>query len=198
MEEEGTKLHSNIPETTRQKELELNSEERRLANFIEFIGEKRGNQALGKALQETERKVEALQKELNGLHLSRDKTVQASPIEWIKAGLALLGDVLEQNTAQSAQALRHVLGPKKGEPTYPEIGKPNYVAHGSIIALAIIEPMLNSKSMDNGSNLCQWWARKERIRTFAEIPFQIDFHQLGKRSLYQELAATALHLTQLA
>ena len=37
----------------------------------------------------------------------------------------------------------------------------------------------------------------ERIRAFAEIPFQIDFHQVGKRHLYQEIAVTALHLKQL-
>ena len=37
-------------------------------------------------------------------------------------------------------------------------------------------------------------ARTERIPTFAEIPFQIDFHQVGKRPLYQEIAATATWL----
>ena len=36
-----------------------------------------------------------------------------------------------------------------------------------------------------------------KIPTFAEIPFQINFHQVGRRPLYQEIAATALHLQQL-
>ena len=40
-------------------------------------------------------------------------------------------------------------------------------------------------------------ARKEGIRSLTEFPFQIDLHQVGKRSLYQEFAATALHLKPL-
>ena len=38
-----------IPETIRIKESELQAEERRLANFVEFIGEGRGSKALAEA-----------------------------------------------------------------------------------------------------------------------------------------------------
>ena len=62
-----TQLYAHIPETTRTKEAELDAEERRLANFVDFIGEGRGSQAFGKALVETERRVEALREELDGL-----------------------------------------------------------------------------------------------------------------------------------
>ena len=54
VEEEIGTLYSSIPETMRQKKVELHSEERRLANFIEFIAEGRGSRALNKALEETE------------------------------------------------------------------------------------------------------------------------------------------------
>ena len=33
----------------------------------------------------------------------------------------------------------------------------------------------------------------ERIQTLSEIPFQVDFHQVVKQSLYQEIVVTALH-----
>ena len=49
---------------------ELVAEERRLANFVDFIGEGRGSQALAKALVETERRVEVLREELDGLRRS--------------------------------------------------------------------------------------------------------------------------------
>jgi uncharacterized protein with GYD domain len=67
VEAEVAKLYAHIPETVRTKEAELDAEERRLANFVDFIGEWRGSQALGKALVETEGRVEAFREELRGL-----------------------------------------------------------------------------------------------------------------------------------
>ena len=52
---EVAKLSEHLPATIRIKESELSSEERRLANFVDFIGEGRGSQALANALIETER-----------------------------------------------------------------------------------------------------------------------------------------------
>jgi hypothetical protein len=75
------KLAEHVPENIRVKEAELGSEERRLSNFLDFIGEGRGSQALAKALVETERRVEALQEELEGLRRSRTKMFQLPPIE---------------------------------------------------------------------------------------------------------------------
>ena len=46
-------------------------------------------------------------------------------------------------------------------------------------------------------DLKTWWAWTERIRALAEVPFQVDFHQVRKQPLCQEIAATALHLKQL-
>ena len=138
-------LYSDIPESIRRIEIELNSEERRLSNFIEFIGEGRGSRALAKALEDSECKVNALYAELDGLRQTRNKVFQAPPVDWIEARLAELRDILERNTAQSAQTLRQVLGPIDMETTYPEIGKPYYIAHSSINTLAIIDKPANSE-----------------------------------------------------
>jgi hypothetical protein len=82
------KLAEHLPENIRVKEAELGSEERRLSNFLDFIGEGRGSQALAKALVETERRVEALREELEGLRRSRTKVFQLPPIEWIEERLS--------------------------------------------------------------------------------------------------------------
>jgi hypothetical protein len=55
VEEEVTKLYAHIPETIRMKETELSAEERRLANFLDLIGDGRGSKALGQALVEAEK-----------------------------------------------------------------------------------------------------------------------------------------------
>jgi hypothetical protein len=71
VEEEIAKLRSDLPDTLRLKEAELSAEARRMANFVDFIGEGRGSQALAKALVETERRVESLTAEVDGLQRSR-------------------------------------------------------------------------------------------------------------------------------
>jgi DNA invertase Pin-like site-specific DNA recombinase len=58
VEEQIAKLRSDLPDTLKLKEAELSAEQRRLVNFVDFIGEGRGTQALAKALVETERCVE--------------------------------------------------------------------------------------------------------------------------------------------
>src|SRR5690606_22509272 len=117
VEAEVAKLYAHIPETVRTKEAELGSEERRLANFVDFIGEGRGSQALGKALVETERRVEALREELEGLRRGSEKVFQAPPLEWIEERLAGMQQVLERRTERSAMLLRALLGKIELEPT---------------------------------------------------------------------------------
>jgi hypothetical protein len=42
-----------------------------------------------------------------------------------------------------------------------------------------------------------WWARSQRIRTAAELPFEITLFQAVEAPVYQRIAAWALHLRQL-
>jgi hypothetical protein len=81
VEEETTKLRSAPPDTLKLKKAELTAEQRRMANLVDFIGEGRGSQALAKALVETERRVEALSDEVDGLRRSREKIFRPPPIE---------------------------------------------------------------------------------------------------------------------
>jgi len=46
VEEEIAKLRSDLPDTLKLKETELTTEQRRLANFVDFIGEGRGSSGL--------------------------------------------------------------------------------------------------------------------------------------------------------
>jgi len=148
---------SDLPETIRLKEAELASEERRLANFIEFVGEGRGSRALGQALVETERRVEDLTEDLKRLRSPREKVFRAPPIEWIRERLDRLQDVLERNTGPSALLLRQFLGPIRLEPVAVDIGRPHYRAVTSINTLALIETEPDSQGGEPGSNSLRWW-----------------------------------------
>ncbi|MDQ6779158.1 MAG: recombinase family protein [Actinomycetota bacterium] len=140
VEEEIVKLRSDLPDTLKLKEAELSAEQRRLANFVDFIGQGRGSQALGKALVETERRVDALGDEVEALRRSREKVFQPPPIEWIKDRLESVHEVLAHRTARSAQTLRDLLGPIRMELVTPDIGRPFYRAVTTLDALALIEP----------------------------------------------------------
>ena len=159
VESEVRSLYSHVPEKIKLAETELNAEERRIGNFVDFIGEGRGSEALAKALAETERRVAVLREELEGLRLSGDKVFQAPPIEWIESRLEELTDLLKRQTGESAMVLRRFLGQIRLEPTEGDIGRPYYVAQTSIDALAVLEPSNAKNRRDGGSNSSRWWSR---------------------------------------
>jgi len=84
-----TTRHSDLPDTLKLKE--LSAEQRRLANFVDFIGEGRGSQALGKALVETERRVESLTDEVDALRRSDEKVFQPQVGGFPRLGTACEG-----------------------------------------------------------------------------------------------------------
>ncbi len=169
VEEEVKKLYAHIPEAIRMKETELGSEERRLANFLDFIGDGRGSKALGQALVETERRVAALREELNGLRRGCEKVFQAPPVEWIDERLSQLRELLQRRTGQSALILRRLLGPIRLEPTRPDIGRPYYVAKSSINTLAVLDNSMVCDGPDDGSNSLRWWRRRESNPIWAKF-----------------------------
>ena len=95
VEKEVAKTYSDVPNLIRQKKHELSSEKRRIANFVEFIAEGRGNQTVGKALQESENKAKILEMEIDGLRRSCNKVFQSPPIEWVKERLSQIQQLLE-------------------------------------------------------------------------------------------------------
>ena len=157
VEEEIKKLCSHVPEQIQTKEIELANEDRRLVNFIEFIAEGRKSEALSKALEETEKRVNALQAELNGLRNARDRLFETPPIEWVEAKLENVKTLLQKNFAQSGEALRQFLGPITLKAVYPDIGKPYFVAKSSIDTIALLENTPSEKDTDGGSTTLRWW-----------------------------------------
>jgi len=161
VEEEVVRLRSDAPETIRLRAAELGAEERRLVNFLDFIGEGRGSRALAQALSETERKVETLREEVDGLRRASDKVFRAPPVEWIEERMTKLGSVLEQRTPRSALLLRELLGPIRLEPVPVDVGRPYYRALTSIDALALIETPSEGDPPEGGSNSLPKWRRWE-------------------------------------
>ena len=119
------------------------------------------------------------------------------PIDWIEEKLTELSDVLEQNTAQSAEALCQVLGQIRMEATYPETGKPYYTAHTSNDTLAIIDKPAYSESSQKSSDTLRWWARSQYRRTLYQLPLQITIYDPSEQPSYQNIAEKALQLKDL-
>lgn len=78
VEEEIAKLRADLPDALKLKEGELTAEQRRLANFVESIGARRGSQALANALVETERRADALTDEVDALRRSREEDLPSA------------------------------------------------------------------------------------------------------------------------
>jgi hypothetical protein len=159
VEEEIATLRADLRYTLKLKDSELAAEQRWLANFVDFIGEGRGSQALAKALTETDRRVETLSEEVAALHRSREKVFRTPPVEWIPDRISHLQEVLERRTAQSAQPLRKVLGPIRLESVTPEIGHSFYRAVMTLDAPALTETP--PAGAEGGSNSVQRWRRRE-------------------------------------
>ena len=113
VESEISDLYSNIPDSIRRKESELRAEEKKLSNYINFIGEGQASRTLNEALLESEKKIDALQAEIDGLRQAHDKIFQAPSIDWIEKRLSEFSELLQLNTGESALALRKLLGPMK-------------------------------------------------------------------------------------
>ncbi len=154
------KLYTHVPESIRLKETELTAEQRRLANFVDFIGEGRGSRTLAQALFDSEGKVGALKEELESLHRCRGKVFQVPPIEWIQERLTKLKEILERNSDRSGPLLRKLLGPLRLEPKCGgDTDRPFYKATTSLNTLALLDPLMESEGRDGGSNSLQWWTR---------------------------------------
>ena len=148
------------PETIRLAEAESDAEQRRVANFIEFVAEGRGSRALADALTTSEKRVEDLRTDLEGLRRSQRDVFSAPPREWLAERIVTLQSVLERRTERSALLLRKLLGPIKLEPVTPDVGRPYYRALSYLDVLAIVENDPDSPDPEPGSTSLQWWRRR--------------------------------------
>jgi site-specific DNA recombinase len=152
---EVKRLHAHLPEKMKLARAALAAEQRRVANYIGFIGEGKGTRALAEALQQAEDKVDTLRGELQVLTATADAVFQVPPVEWVAERLAGLPKLLERETARSALLLRRVLGPVRLVPCRPEVGRTYYRAETAIQVLELLE------DPDGGSNSLRQWRRGE-------------------------------------
>jgi len=205
VEQKVRELGSEVPGAIRLKEAELDAEERRVANFVEFIAEGRGSKALAGALTLSERKSESLKADLEALRRSRDEVFAAPPLAWIEERAAKLQEVLERRTAASALLMRNLLGRIRLEPVTPDIGRPYLRAAAKLQVLELMAKEADSPDWevssgiepDFGSNSLQWWTRSQRIRTFGEIPFEVALLEAEERPVYQRIAGDVEQLRKL-
>jgi len=155
VEEAVRQLLGDLPEEIKLRRAALAEEERRVANFIEFIGDGKATQALFQALQAAEEKVISLKRGLRALEGSAADVFKAPPTEWVADRLTKISEVLEGETVQSALVLRRTLGPIRLTPVTPQVGRPYYQAETAVRILDLLE------SPDGGSNLLRWWRRWE-------------------------------------
>ena len=153
VETEVRRLQAHVPEEIQMKEAALATEERRIANYIDFIGEGKGTRGLGEALAAAEQKVSTLRRQLKAYEASAQAIFTAPPVEWIAERLRSFRRVLESEPSQSALVLRQVLEPIKLFPMVPDVGRPYYQAETALQVLDLIgDP-------EDGSNWLHWWRR---------------------------------------
>ena len=74
-------------------------------------------------------------------------------------------------------------------------------AHGDVVFLDLSDlgcPLLAAlRELDSWQSKRKLWTRSQRIRTFAEIPFEVTLLVTAEPSKYQQIAEKVLHLNQL-
>ena len=155
VEAEVDRLHRHVPEEVRLKRAALIDEERRVVNFIEFIGDGKGTPALAEALRTAEAKASTLRAELTAMETTAADVFKAPPIEWVAEKLNKVQQVLERETTSSALLLRRILGPIRLTPLTPEVGRPYYQAETALQTLELIQ------DPEGGSTSLSWWRRWE-------------------------------------
>ncbi len=159
VEMEVKRLHAHLPQEIKDKRGALVIEERRIANFIAFIGDGKGTRALASALSEAEARADTLRAELATLAAAAEGLFQPPSVEWVIQRVAALDDALQMDTTRSALVLRRALGPVYLHPVTPEVGRPYYRAETAVQILELLQ------DPDDGSNSLRQWRRGESNRT---------------------------------
>ncbi|MEO6026745.1 MAG: recombinase family protein [Candidatus Binatia bacterium] len=155
VEAEVRKLCAHLPEDLKLKHASLAAEERRISNFIEFIGGGKGTPALGEALRAAEHRSEELRSDVAALQATTGSVFQVPPVEWVAERVRNLQELLEHETSRSALLLRGVLGPVRLTPISPEVGKPYYQAETTLQIVDLLH------DPEGGSNWLRKWRRGE-------------------------------------
>jgi hypothetical protein len=136
------------------KKIELTRAETRVHNFIEFIADGRATAGLASALALAEDQVKSLSADVRSLDSARDTAFTPPPRAWIADRLGQLSELLAKRTEKSALALRALTGAVTLTPCTPEVGRPYFQTACKVNSLNLLVA-------DGGSNLLQWWRRRE-------------------------------------
>ena len=177
VEDELRRSASAVPEQVRLGAAELEREQRRLANFIEFVAEGRGSRALGDAVLETERRVDALKTNLDVLRRGREIAFTVPPESWIRDRVVKTQELLERRTERSALLIRQLLGPIRLVPASTPSGRRYLRAETNLSVLPLIENEPASDPSEAGSSSFLWWRRGES-NPLPVIPYSLQRRDL--------------------
>lgn len=194
VQQEVEKASAESPEVIRLKAAELDAEDRRIANFVEFVAEGRGSRTLAEALLASERKRDDLKADLELLRKAQNAVQTLPPRIWIEERVSTLQEVLERRTELSARLLRALLGKIRLEPVVREKGRPYYRAVSKLQTLALFElgPPPEGGGT-RGSSSLHWRTRSPRIRTAGEVPFEAILFD-GSVPVYRQIEVEARRL----
>ena len=118
------------------------------------IAEGRATPGLSDALAQAEDQVRTLSADVRSLEAAKDTAFAPPPRAWIADRLTKLHDMLAKRTEKSALAFRALTGAVTLTPRTPEVGKPYFQAACKVNSLNLLVA-------EGGSNLLQWWRRRE-------------------------------------
>ena len=148
--------------TTRRK---VDLAERRVANFIAFIGDGKGTRALGQALETSVTELEQLRGELVALEATA-RTAFAPPPSGLPSGAAPRGASGPPDRVLRS-VLRRILGPVRLRPIRPQVGRPHYQAETALEVLDLLDVgSEEAGTSEGGSNWYQQWRRGELNDSF--------------------------------
>lgn len=156
VEEEIRRMSSHLPETVQLKQAELDHEQRKIDNFVMFISQGNGSEAIARALSEAEQRKRSIEIDLQIMKQASANEFKRPPAEWVVDRIRNLGELLELRTPASALALRKILGPIVLVPKQGDIGKPYYEAKSNIGVLDLLTAGDNRGAQ--GSSSLNWWA----------------------------------------
>ena len=143
---------------------------------------------------ESERRLQVLESEIDGMKRVGDAGVRAPSLKWIEARLGAFRAVMAARAVESAELLRRLLGTITLGPVHPADGAPYYVARTALDVLVLLDPEGPGPGPDPGARSLRWWTRNERTRTVAVLSLEEVLRDPVPPPAYQRLASAAADL----
>ncbi len=103
--------------------------------------------------------MKALSADVASMESAKDHAFTLPPRAWIANRVAKLNELLATRTEASALALRRLTGPVTLAPERPQVGRPYFISFHFRVTSRFSS--LNLLVADGGSNVLQWWRRRE-------------------------------------